>query len=341
MKALIKKDMEQKLVLSEVSELSLSPGSVKIDVKYAGICGTDLHILKNEYKHDVPLVLGHEFSGIIAEVSPGVENFHVGDRVVSLTTAKTCGICDYCISGIRMLCKARQSIGTHVQGVFARYLTIDHRLVLKIPENISLEEAALTEPLACAVHGIMEMSRISAGDVVYISGPGAIGLLAMQVAKAEGATVVISGVADDRQRLELATSLGADYVVEIGSQDPKDLILQLTDGYGADVAVECAGVEASAKTCLDVLRGRGRYHQLGLYGKQININLDLFVFKEIKISTSYATTFSSFKRALTLMAMGKVQTKPLISAKFPLEQWEKAFDMFEKKEGFKVLMYPE
>jgi L-iditol 2-dehydrogenase len=339
-KALVKKDNTENLVIDDIPEVPVEPGLVKIEVKYAGICGTDLHILKNEYKHDVPIVPGHEFSGVIVEVGEADGPFKIGDRVVSLTTAQTCGICDYCISGIRMLCKKRRSIGTHVQGVFTKYLTIDQKLVLKIPGHISLEEAALTEPLACAVHGVMEMSRVSAGDVVYISGPGTIGLMAMQVSRAEGGLVVVAGTSADQDRLKLAADLGAEYTIELGVAEPRQVVDDLTDGYGADVAVECAGAEASAKSCLEVLRGRGRYHQLGLYGREINVNLDHFVFKEIYISTSYATTFSSFKRALRLMDLGKVDMKPLVSAVYPLEDWEKAFTMFENKEGFKILLCP-
>lgn len=341
MEALVKKDHQENLVLTDIAEPVLTSGTVKIAIKYAGICGTDVHILKNEYRHETPIVLGHEFSGIVTEVSPDVDNLSVGDRVVSLTTASTCGKCVYCISGIRMLCKERRSIGTHVQGVFTQSIVIDHKLVIKIPDEVSYEEAALTEPLACVVHGIMEMTRISAGDLVYISGPGTIGLFALQVAKAEGANVVVAGIDNDKKRLELANKLGANHLINLNNQDPKKFIDEISNGSGVDMAVECAGVEKSAQTCLEVLKGRGKYHQLGLFGKEIKLDFDKFVFKEILITTSYATTYTSFQRALLLMADKKIDAELLISGTYPLREWREAFKEFERKDGLKVLLYPE
>jgi len=257
MKALVKKDYRGKLEIEEVPEPLVLPDSVKIEVKVAGICGTDLHILKNEYKHNVPVIIGHEFAGIVAEISEGVTSCLPGDRVVSLTAAVTCGLCDYCIAGIPMLCKSRLSIGSGINGAFAKYLVVHQRLIKKIPDNISFDEAALTEPLACTVHGIMEMGRVKAGDVVLISGPGTIGLLALQVAKAEGGVTVVCGTADDKDRLEIAKSLGADHVVDMTECNIVDFINNLTGGEGADIAIECAGIEVSAKKLCGCLERKG------------------------------------------------------------------------------------
>jgi len=339
-KALVKKDYSGEVGINDIPEPLTLPGTVKIEVKAAGICGTDLHILKNEYKHNVPVVMGHEFSGVVVDAGQDVKNCSVGDRVVSLTAAITCGTCEFCITGVPMLCRHRLSIGSGVNGAFAKYLVIDHRLINKIPENVTFDQAALTEPLACVVHGVMEMTRIRAGDIVVISGPGAIGLLAMQVVRAEGGTAVVCGTVADKGRLEIARQLGADYVVDISSEDAKELVLRLTNGYGADAAIECAGAEGSARNCLELLRGRGKYHQLGLFGKPIVYDLDMIAYKEINLTSSFASTHMSFKTALKLLALKKVNVEAVISAKLPLEQWEKGFNMLEMKGGLKVLLYP-
>lgn len=184
---------------------------------------------------------------------------------------------------------------------------LHERLTKRIPESVSLDAAALTEPLACVVHGVIEMAQICAGDVVLISGPGVIGLLSLQVARAAGARVVVCGTAG---------------------------------GRGADVAIECAGVEKSAAQCLQLLRKRGRYIQMGLFGKPITADFDLMTYKEIRYSCSFASTHSSFSTALRLMDCGLVDPLPLISARLPLDSWKEGFRTLESKEGLKVLFYP-
>ena len=340
MKALVKVDYEGLVRVEDIPEPEVGPRQVKIRVEAGGICGTDLHILKNEYKHDPPVVMGHEFAGVITEAGPEVKGYAPGDRVVSLTAAVTCGSCDYCIAGIPMLCSERKSIGSGLNGAFAAYLVIDYKLLYRIPDEVSLEAAAVTEPLACNVHGIMEMSRVSAGDLVLVSGPGTIGLLATQVAQAEGGRLVVCGTPQDADRLRIAKDLGVEHIVDISQQNIVEFIHDLTDGQGADVVIECSGVEASAHNCLQAVRGRGRYIQMGLFGKPITVDMDRLAYREISYSSSFATTPSSFKTSLKLLAQGKVRTEPLISARLPLEEWQKGFEMLEKKQGLKVLLIP-
>lgn len=316
-------------------------GEVLIEVHAAGICGTDLHIYNNEYRHKVPVVLGHEFSGVITETGAGVTSFREGERVVSLTAAKTCGECDYCSDGLPMLCEQRLSLGSGVNGAFARYLTVDARLLLRVPDAVDLTAAALTEPLACAANGVLDAAGVTAGDVVVVSGPGAIGLLAAQVAKAAGGTVVVCGAGRDRERLDLAGRLGADRAVNITEEDPGEIVSSLSGGYGADVVMECAGTEASAASCLRLARKRGRYLQLGLFGKRVSLELDLVVYKEIRLASIFGTTRRAWKRALGLLAGGHVQTLPLVTAKLPLRGWKAGFTSLEEKTGLKTLLFPD
>jgi len=239
-----------------------------------------------------------------------------------------------------MLCDRRLSLGSGVNGAFARCLTVDAGLALKLPDAVNLDAATLTEPLACAVNGVVESAGVSAGDVVLISGPGTIGLLAAQVAKAEGGTVVICGTGRDLERLDLARQLGIDFTVNIEDEDLSKTVSDLSGGYGADVVLECAGSEASADTCLKLVRKRGKYIQMGLYGRKIYFDLDQLVYKEIKLSSVFGTTRPAWKRALRLLERGLVQTLPLVTARLPLERWREGFESLEQKKGVKTLLFP-
>jgi len=177
--------------------------------------------------------------------------------------------------------------------------------------------------------------------VVVIAGPGAIGLLALQVVKAAGATVIVLGTDVDEHRLKLARELGADHTVNVQRDDPEKLIADLTEeGLGADVVYECSGAGPAAQQLLKLVRRRGRYVQIGLFGKPISWDLEQLCFKELAATGSNASVPSSWLRALRLMAEGKVQTKPLITGIYDVTDWRRAFDDFEERTGIKMLLQP-
>ncbi|MFA6506150.1 MAG: alcohol dehydrogenase catalytic domain-containing protein [Treponemataceae bacterium] len=328
------------VMLRDIAEPKPEKNEIKIKVHAAGICGTDLHIMKDEYETKPPMVMGHEYSGIVTEVGIDVSSFAIGDRVVSLTTIKTCETCAYCKAGLHMLCETRSAIGTHVNGAFAEYLTVPADKAFKIPKAVSLDEAALCEPLACVVRSVTEKATIKAGDFVFVSGPGTIGNLAFQVARANGANVVVGGIAKDAARLALAAELGAYAVVEVDSPGAEQKMRELTYGLGFDVAFECSGVAASTDTCIAVLKKTGLYVQVGLFGKKILFDNDLVLKKELTITSGFTAITSSWERALRLLEFKQVNLKPLISAKLPLCNWEKGFGMAINKEGYKILLVP-
>lgn len=314
-------------------------GELKIKVLAAGICGTDIHIMKDEFKYNPPVVMGHEYVGIVEELGSGVTDFSVGDYVVSLTAVKTCGKCKYCREGLLMLCNERLSIGSGVNGAFAEYLKVPAHLAFKVPKGVpSLEEVALCEPLACVVRGVIERASVKAGDIVLVSGPGVIGLLTAQLAKAQGAYVIVSGTPQDEQRLQLARQLGVDDVVD----NPNKLFAKIAElsPYGVDIAFECAGVASSAEICLKALRKQGLFGQVGLYGKPIPVDMDLFLTKEIQITNSFASEPTSWETALRLIKNRQVYLTPLVSAKVPLTNWQEGFEMVLNKECYKVLLIP-
>lgn len=329
------------VALGDVPEPQAQPGQVKIRVEAAGLCGTDLHILKDEFRSWPPVVLGHEVAGEIAEVGEGVDGLAPGMRVTTETYFSYCGVCRYCRAGQNNLCLNRRSIGSAVNGGFTQYVVVPSRNIHALPENIDYQAGALTEPLACVVHAVTSTPTVAPGDVAVIAGPGAIGLLTLQVVKAAGAKVIVLGTDRDAHRLALARDLGADYTLNVQNDDPKKLVEDLTEGgFGADVVYECSGAGAAAAQLLTLVRRRGRYVQVGLFGKPVAWDLDQLCYKELVATGSNASVPSAWQRALKLMAEGKVQTKPLISHVFDVTDWEKAFATFEDQTGVKALLRP-
>jgi L-iditol 2-dehydrogenase len=330
----------------DIDEPVTPPGHVKIAVRATGICGTDLHIYYDEYKSAPPVVLGHEVAGVVAEVGAGVESIRPGERVTTETYFSTCGSCRYCLEGRINLCPERQSIGTAVNGGFTTYVVVPARNVHHLPENVSDIAGALTEPLACVVHGALELPRVTPGDLAVIAGPGAIGLLTLQVVRAAGARVVVLGTDADTHRLQLAAELGAEACCNVQRDDVAETIASVSAGRsdqahaGADIVYECSGAGAAAQQLLELVRRGGQYAQIGLFGKPVAWDLDQVCYKELTVTGSNASVPSAWHRALQLMATGTVQTEPLISSVFPVTEWRTAFDTFEQGSGLKTLLQP-
>ena len=324
----------------EIAEPAPGPGWVKIAVAATGICGTDLHIYHDEFRSWPPVVLGHEVAGRIVELGDGVEELRVGDRVTTETYVHTCGRCRLCRAGRINLCPERRSIGSGVDGGFTSYVVVPARNVYVLPDGVSDLAGALTEPLACVVHGALELPRLSPRDVAVVAGPGAIGLLTVQAVKAAGALVIALGTNTDEHRLRAAHELGADYAFNVQADDYKTAIADLTDGYGADVVYECSGAGPAAQTLLELARRGGQYAQIGLFGKPVAWDLDTICYKELTVTGSNASVPSAWQRALRLLADGLVQTEPLVSGIYPLTEWRAAFDVFEGRTGLKTILQP-
>lgn len=341
MKAVVK---EQKgvgnVVYKEMPEPKPGPGELKVEVKAAGVCGTDIHIFHDRFRNNPPVILGHEFSGVVVEVGEGVKDYKVGDRVTAEAPARICGTCAYCRVGNYNLCSNRLGVGWGVNGCFAKYCITEEKMTHKLPDNVSFKAGALCEPLACVVHG-MELTGISAGDLVVVAGPGPIGLLTMQAAKAEGAVVAVTGTNVDKERLEVAKKLGSDYIINVQEHDLIGEIRSLTRGYGADVVMECSGSQASVNTCLELIKKGGKYTQVGLFGKPITIDFDKVVTKELKVTGVQSQRWTAWEWALKLLELDKIQLEPLVSGEYSMADWEKAFEAFESKQGLKIVMYPE
>lgn len=327
--------------LRDIPEPSPAAGQVKIKVQAAGICGTDLHIYKDEFRSVPPVVLGHEVAGEIVELGDGVDGLTPGERVTTETYFSTCGQCAYCRGGHANLCLNRRSIGSAVNGGFTNFVVVPVKNIHRLPENVDFQAGALTEPLACVCHAVLTTPSVLPGDVAVIAGPGAIGLLTLQVVKAAGATAVVLGTNGDEQRTALARELGADHVVNVSEENPESLIQAITlEGLGADVVYECSGAGPAASQLLTLARRHGRYVQIGLFGKPVAWDLDQVCYRELTVTGSNASVPTAWNRALQLLESGKVQTKPLITAAYEVTDWQEAFEGFERKTAIKTLLYP-
>ncbi|MEE2657994.1 MAG: zinc-binding dehydrogenase [Candidatus Latescibacterota bacterium] len=313
---------------------------VVISVQATGICGSDLHIFEDAIQIPirVPVIIGHEFSGLVAEVGSHVESFTVGDRVTAMPSVRICGRCRYCRSGSFNLCVNRESMGYFHDGSFAPRCRLPQRCIWPLPDEVSVRAAALTEPAACAVHAVSERTRVRAGDVAVIVGPGTIGLLCLQVALSEGAIAVVVGTSHDSARCRLAVELGATRVIDDEDENAAAVVREMTGGYGADVVFECSGTSAAAALALNLVRKEGSYTQVGLFSHPIQVDLEQVAVKELTFTGSFGQRVSSWRRALSLMASGHLNTEVLVTHEVALSDWEKGFDLFRRRGGIKILL---
>jgi L-iditol 2-dehydrogenase len=306
-------------------------GYVRLEVRAAGVCGTDLHIEAAEYPSVPPVTMGHEVCGTVAELGAGVEEAWAGARVVSETYYATCRRCPQCRAGRPNLCPSRQSIGTHVDGAFAASVVVPAHGLHRVPSGLDDAAASLSEPLACVCQSLLDPSTVAAGDRVLVVGPGAIGLLAAQVAQACGAEVEVRGTARDEPRLDVARRLG--FATSMAGSDALE-----AEAY--DVAVDCSGAGPGIADGLRGARRGGRLVQIGLRGADVTVPFDLICFKELTVTSGFASTPVSWRRAMALLERCAVDTAALVSEVVALADWRHAFDASRAGAGVKFVLDP-
>jgi len=338
MKALMKL-INGEMALVNVPEPSPGPGEVKVQVKATGICGTDLY---GYSAVKPPVIIGHETAGEVVEIGEGVKKVQVGERITTETTAYICGKCRFCQNGDYNLCLERRGLGSKINGTFADYFVIREESIHPLPSHIDFFTGALTEPLACATHAVMEQGETLANDVVLVLGPGPLGLLVSQVAKTKGAKVIICGISGDEKRLTLAKNLGIDFVVNLEEIDISKLLRKITKGYGVDIVFECSGSPAAVHLGLELVRKRGRYIQVGILHQGVELDFnDILFTREVCLIGSHTQKPSSWVKALGLMEEKKVNLKALVTHRLPLREWERGFKIAKEKSSIKIILYPD
>jgi len=342
MEALVKYGTGDKEVeLRRVDEPTGAADRVVIGVKAAGVCGSDVHLWRNQQSWEIilPLVLGHEFSGEIVDVGRDVQGFGVGDRVACETAAAVCGRCTYCLSGNYNMCPGRLGYGALTHGAFTAYVEARPEILHRVPDRVTYAQAALTEPGCVAYNALVEKTTIRPGDLVVVQGPGPIGIMALQVARIRGAgTLVVLGTSADAQRLEVAMELGADHVLNIEEEDPQALIGELGDGAGADLIVDCTGVSRALRQGMALARPNGQITKIGWGPQPLDFNLDPLVQKAIRLQGAFSHTYATWERVLRLLETGQIDLGPVIGGVYALHQWHTAFERMESGHSVKSVL---
>lgn len=331
------------LRIEDIPTPKAEAGEVLVKVKAATTCGTDLKIFQRGYVEKIiklPTIFGHEWAGEVVEVGEGLEWPDNGMRVRAGNSAP-CLHCTMCQKGNYNLCENM----IWLWGAYAEYIKVPARMVLvntqEIPPHVSYEEAAITEPLACVLHGAEE-AGVKLGDAVAIIGAGPIGLLHLLIAKKIG---VEKAIAIDlvEERLNFAEKLGADETINAGKADAAETVRKLTNGYGADVVIEAIGLPSTWEQALKLVRKGGTVLEFGGCppGTEIKVNAEMLHYGEVTVMGAFHTTPLHFRKALNLIASRTIDVRPLITRKMRLEEIRDAFEILAtSKSEIKIAINP-
>ena len=325
-----------KFVCEEIPDVKPGKGEVRIAVSWCGICGSDLHIYLGHMDKRVhaPLQVGHEMSGVIAEVGEGVSGWSAGDKV-TVRPLDNCGDCPTCRAGFGHICENLKFMGIDTPGAFAAYWTVPAKLLHRLPDRLPLTLGALVEPLAVACHDVRRGEAV-AGDVVMVNGGGPIGILVAMVARRAGAKVLLSEI--NPHRLAFAAKQGFA-VVDPLRQSVPEALEQLGAKGGADVFFEVSGSKPGALAMTTCTRPRGRIVMVAIYPEPVPVDLHRFFWKELQLRGARVYEPEDFDAAIKLAASGELPLESLITAKYPLSQTQQAFEFLAASaNGMKILI---
>jgi len=317
-----------------------------VKVKACSVCGTDNRIYRHGHfkvPEGVKRVLGHETSGEVVKVGSNITGFKGGERV-ALPPNVGCGTCHMCIRGYNQLCPNYQAFGISMDGGFAEYVKVPSfavNNVIKIPDHVSYEEAAIAEPLSCVLHAY-EAHKTVPGDTVLIIGPGPIGALHVMMNKMAGGRIIVAGRSD--ARLEQIKQYGADIVINNREKDLKEEIDKITNGFGVDVVITSNSDPEMQKVALEVAGYHGRVSLFGGLpkGKEfVTLNTNLIHYKELLVTATTGSSLLDVHKAMDMISTGKIDVKSLITAKFSIEDTVAALDYAAQGTGMKALITSE
>ena len=269
-----------------------------------------------------------------------MKGWQIGDRV-SACIVIGCGNCKYCIEGNEPLCDNLVETGIHVDGAFAEYVRVPAKVLVKLKDSTSYDFGAAIDPIASAYRTVKSMP-ITSKDTVMVLGPGPIGLYATQLLKLRGARkVIVLGADCDKDRLEMALELGADYVINNSVEDPIERIKEITGGDMLDYVHDCAGAVPLVETAMNALKKTGHYYITGLFHNLAPMDLGKVVRSEIDIHGTICYTREEFRECLDLIEDGRIQVEPLITHHYALKDMQDAFDMFQSRQAIKIMLHPE
>jgi L-iditol 2-dehydrogenase len=333
---LLKEYMNLELV--RMPEPEPGPGDVLIRVRACGICGSDVHGLDGSTGRRIPpLVMGHEAAGEVAAIGSAVHDLAVGDRVTFDSTIY-CGSCSYCARGQVNLCDNREVLGVSPgpyrrHGAFAEYVAVPRRIVYRLPDNLTYEQAALIEAVSVAVHAV-SLTPLQPGDRAVVVGTGMIGLLVIQALRQDGAAE-ITAIDTDASRLELARQMGASSTANAKDSAAVAAIHDL------DLAIECVGANEPVQTAISCVRKGGSVTLVGNVSPRVDLPLQVVVSRQLRLQGSCASS-GEYPESIELMSKGSIRVDPLISAVAPLAEGPSWFDRLYRREPnlMKVILRP-
>ena len=343
MKALVL-EAYNKLIYKDMPDPEIKDNEVLIQVKACGICGSDVHGMDGSSgRRHPPLIMGHEASGIISKVGAAVSQFAVGDRVTFDSTIY-CGQCFYCNKGLINLCDNRRVLGVapveyRQHGAFAEYVAVPEHILYRLPDNLSFEQAAMVEPVSIAFHAVT-LTPVSLNDTAVVIGSGMVGVFVVQALRAAGCGTIIA-VDLEQSKLDLALQLGADYGLLADKVNVTEEVQKLTDGRGADIAVEVVGNTAAVNSAISSLRKGGTMTIVGNLAATVDFPLQEVVTRQISISGS-CSSCGEYPACLDMIARGTINVEALISNIESLAdgaQWFKR--LHDQEQGLmKVILKP-
>jgi L-iditol 2-dehydrogenase len=321
----------------------LADDEVLLATRAVGVCGSEIHQFHNtqSWPVRVPVILGHEFCGVVARVGGAVSGFREGDRVVSETAARICGECYYCRTGEYNLCPKRLGFGYGLDGAMADCVRVPARCLHHLPDAVSFEKAALAEPCSVAYNATCVKTDLHAGDSVLVLGPGPIGLLCLALAKLAGAGWVGAvGLKQDAKRLAVARTLGADSTLEADTEEPLEIIKAVGDGLGVDVVIDATGASRALRLAMAALRPGGQITKVGWGPQPLDFSLDPLVQKAARLQGSFSHNYPIWEKVIALLASGRLDPTLLVGRIEPLANWRVCFEEMASGKIVKGVLKP-
>jgi 6-hydroxycyclohex-1-ene-1-carbonyl-CoA dehydrogenase len=338
MKAAVFHGPNQPLKIEEVPTPSPGAGQLLVKTAACGVCHTDLHYIDHgvpTFKKP-PLILGHEPSGTVAALGEGAEGFKEGDRVL-LPAVVSCGNCAACRTGRENICDTMIMFGNNIDGAYAEYLLAPAKDTFHLPEEIPLEEGAIiADAVSTPYHAVVNRANVKPGDSVVVLGCGGVGINLVQVAAAVGGSVIAVDISEEK--LKWAKKLGADVTINPKEDEKWPKAVRKMTGGGADIAIEAIGNPTTIETAFNTLRTGGRLVVLGFTDKNISLNAGKIMYREMEIVGTLGCRVVDYPKLIELCRLGKIKIKELVTARFPLEEINDAFDLLRKGEGLRSII---
>jgi len=328
--------------LRDVAVPEIGDGEVLLRVGAVSVCGSDVHQAYNtqSWPVNVPVVLGHEFGGTVANAGRGVTHVREGDRVVCETAAAVCGECALCRTGRYNLCPARKGFGYGIDGAMAPYVRVPGRCLHAIPDSLPFEVACLAEPHAVAYNAMCVNSIIRPGDTVVVLGPGPIGLLCARMAALSGANpLIVAGRSADAARLETAARLGATRTVNVDGESVDDLVRDLSP-LGADLVCDATGASRPLEAALRLVRPGGQITKVGWSPDIVAIDVNPLVQKNVHLQGSFSHNYPVWERVVRLLDRRATMPQEIIGLTAPLAGWRDAFEAMHQGRVIKSVLIP-